>query len=91
MNVGRSGAAVAEHMGYIYVAGGYDSERQDFRFKNDVEVFDSLNDEWSTLTSMNDTRICFSFFTLKNYFYAMGSTSSIERYDPWNARWTKVF
>lgn len=87
MNVARGGAAVAVHMGYIYVAGGYNLARE---YVNDVEVFDPQNEGWSTLTSMNDNRSCFSFFTLKNNLYAMGDRPSIERYDPRKARWTKV-
>lgn len=84
MKVARNNPAVAVLNGYIYVAGGSYSQ------SSTLELFDPKKDEWIELSPMNRARPGFALSPFKGYLYAMGHSSSIERYDPWKNRWTKV-
>lgn len=87
MNVARYYASATIVNGSIYIAGG----RNDLSSLTDtVEVYNPNGDQWMTYTPMNKIRNAFALIKAGEFLYALGSHSSIERYDPWNSCWTVV-
>lgn len=90
MKFARSGYAVAELNGYIYVAGG-EFEGPPAK-STSVERYDRFRDEWQEMASMNVPRCEFSLVEWKGFLYAIGGNvlnGTMERYDCERNLWVR--
>ena len=87
----------------IYVLGGYDRKgpRGAFRYKNNVEVYDTGTDTWGKKRNMPTLRNSFATAVVDGKIYVIGgsihdnkldrhvATGLVEVYDPLTNRWEK--
>ncbi len=73
LRVGRSGAAAASLAECIYVVGGYASDNVEGPMQlNVVERYNTITQQWSTVTSMNCRRSALSCVALDKRLFAIG-------------------
>lgn len=81
--------ASAAHGGYIYVTGGMNRAYDWLQSVNRYHVRDN---RWEPVMSMHECRIGHQLVELNGCLYAIGgrATNTVERYDPYNGRWSMV-
>ena len=74
---GRSGAAATALAQFIFVVGGYASDKVSGPTQlNSVERYDTTTEQWSLITPMNHPRSALSCVTLNNRIFALGKYRS---------------
>lgn len=82
------------HSGRLYVLGGYDDADNAF---NSVEYYDPSTDQWQAVAPMLEERAIPAVCVSQGFIYALGGMTkrqilhSVERYNPDENTWTKVF
>ncbi|CAL1526752.1 unnamed protein product [Lymnaea stagnalis] len=91
MSSPRCGHGLVEVGGYLYVAGGRDSN---CRILNSCEKYDPFKNCWSPIAPMNHARVGFGLVAIENMIYAIGGSNdmtdpllSVEVYDVFTDRW----
>ncbi|KAI8792892.1 gigaxonin [Biomphalaria glabrata] len=87
----RCGHGLVEVGGYLYAAGGRDSN---CRILNSCEKYDPFTNTWTYVAPMNHARVGFGLVAIENMIYAIGGSNdmtdplmSVEAYDVFTDKW----
>ena len=93
MPTGRSNLAVAASRTKLYAVGGYNGVGG-IDDKNELEIYESATDSWSTATSMPTARTDFAAAIVGHTLFALGGGDSMglldvaEAYDTEGGSWS---
>jgi N-acetylneuraminic acid mutarotase len=100
MLTSRSGLAIAELNGKIYVAGGASGESPNLAYHTNLEMYDPASDTWTVLPPMLIPRSEFALVASNGKLYAIGGyysdpqgqtyqwLNTVEAYDPVSGIWS---
>lgn len=96
MSTGRKEMGLAVLNGSLYVIGGTSTANDEYNPLNTVKRYNSVNNTWSSVIRMNESRDNPGVGVLNGKIYvigggcAMGIRKSAEVFDPMTSTWTLV-